>query len=263
MSGASTGYKRAKEVHDLSRSKIEALSKLIADGKPIAPVTTTPPIPTTNTPEISAKTSLLSPSRLPQTSPKKEETKTKTNEDGETEQVISKSLLSNVAILQHMQRGTIQISSFNRRNLSTSSYDVCLGQYYYRETSPKPGMEVYNPWSRQRVRDVWGTRQEAKTMAEWCAETKSLPLDNIPSNALLIFLAPGETILGHTLEFIGGSNTVTTMMKARSSMGRNFIEVCKCVCIFFFFFFCFLFFWVIKCCACTYIIIYFLFLNVM
>jgi hypothetical protein len=82
---------------------------------------------------------------------------------------------------------------------------------------------------------------------------------------------PGETILGHTNEFLGGRKTVTvsnaaahiivcgphgsgapmmdhrvfeadhrlfsafvvrvnkqTMMKARSSMGRNFIEVCKC-----------------------------------
>ena len=38
----------------------------------------------------------------------------------------------------------------------------------------------------------------------------------------------GETILAHTIEFIGGKNYITTMMKARSSMGRNFIEVCKC-----------------------------------
>jgi dCTP deaminase len=41
-------------------------------------------------------------------------------------------------------------------------------------------------------------------------------------------LEPGETILAHTSEFIGGKNHITTMMKARSSMGRNFIEVCKC-----------------------------------
>jgi dCTP deaminase len=41
-------------------------------------------------------------------------------------------------------------------------------------------------------------------------------------------LRPGETILAHTNEFIGGRDSVTTMMKARSSLGRNFIEVCKC-----------------------------------
>ena len=41
-------------------------------------------------------------------------------------------------------------------------------------------------------------------------------------------LLPGETILAHTNEFIGGRDCVTTKMKARSSMGRYFIEVCKC-----------------------------------
>lgn len=44
----------------------------------------------------------------------------------------------------------------------------------------------------------------------------------------IIFIEPGETILAHTNEFIGGKNYITTMMKARSSMGRNFIEICKC-----------------------------------
>jgi dCTP deaminase len=75
-------------------------------------------------------------------------------------------------------------------------------------------------------------------------------LDNIAPDDHIIFLGPGETILGHTngqshcirtlctrpsssvcgwwLEFLGGRHTVTTMMKARSSLGRNFIEVCKC-----------------------------------
>jgi dCTP deaminase len=41
-------------------------------------------------------------------------------------------------------------------------------------------------------------------------------------------MAPGETILGHTQEFIGGRDHITTMMKARSSLGRSFISVCKC-----------------------------------
>lgn len=42
-----------------------------------------------------------------------------------------------------------------------------------------------------------------------------------------LLVRAGETILGHTNEFIGGQGGVTTMMKARSSMGRTFIEVCK------------------------------------
>src|SRR5258708_6883370 len=35
-------------------------------------------------------------------------------------------------------------------------------------------------------------------------------------------------LLCHTQEFIGGKNGVTTMMKARSSIGRSDVVVCKC-----------------------------------
>jgi hypothetical protein len=52
----------------------------------------------------------------------------------------------------------------------------------------------------------------------------------------VIFISPQETILAHTQEFIGGRKTVTTMMKARSSLGRNFIEICKCAGRFFYLF---------------------------
>jgi len=53
-------------------------------------------------------------------------------------------------------------------------------------------------------------------------------LENIPLNAKIILLPPGKTILAHTNEFIGGRKNITTMMKARSSLGRSFIEICKC-----------------------------------
>jgi dCTP deaminase len=52
--------------------------------------------------------------------------------------------------------------------------------------------------------------------------------EGISPDDQVILIEPGETILAHTNEFIGGRNHITTMMKARSSMGRNFIEVCKC-----------------------------------
>jgi len=49
-------------------------------------------------------------------------------------------------------------------------------------------------------------------------------------------LRPGTTVQARTAEdgsllsmwFIGGRDHITTMMKARSSLGRSFIEVCKC-----------------------------------
>ena len=79
------------------------------------------------------------------------------------------------------------------------------------------------------VSRVWGRENlhRAVNAGEWMRKHGTL-LENISHEDEIIWIAPGETILGHTNEFIGGTESVTTMMKARSSMGRNFIEVCKC-----------------------------------
>ena len=50
---------------------------------------------------------------------------------------------------------------------------------------------------------------------------------NIPEGAGVILLEPGETILAHSREFIGGRDICVAKMYARSSLGRNFVEVCK------------------------------------
>ena len=60
----------------------------------------------------------------------------------------SKSLLSDKAILEHIQKGTVLIEPFVMENLSTSSYDVTLGRYYFRESDPEAGAGIYNPVSR-------------------------------------------------------------------------------------------------------------------
>lgn len=45
------------------------------------------------------------------------------------------SLLSDAGILEHLERGSVVIEPFNRSNLSTSSYDVTLGPYFFSEVS--------------------------------------------------------------------------------------------------------------------------------
>lgn len=150
------------------------------------------------------------------------------NQEGRTPtQVVEKSLLSDTAILEHMKRGSVFIHPFRAENLSTSSYDVTLGHFYFRESRPEPGLGIYNPYSAEMVKRVWGEPLHAEKASEWSKRTNTL-LENVAPEDELIVLSPGETILAHTQEFIGGMHTVTTMMKARSSMGRNFIEVCKC-----------------------------------
>jgi dCTP deaminase len=137
------------------------------------------------------------------------------------------SLLSDTAILRHMKAGNIIIHPFNDKNLGTVSYDVTLGPHYYRERDSAGSSSLLNPYDERMVRKIW-KQEEARTA---CKESGERDLGfgaNIRPEDRVIILAPGETILAHTLEFIGGRNKVTTMMKARSSWGRNFIEVCKC-----------------------------------
>lgn len=143
------------------------------------------------------------------------------------------STLSDAAILDYKHSGSIVIEPFHRDHLSTSSYDVCLGSWYYREVKPcKTSFleeylripQIHNPYDEASVVRVWGSPCEATALKEQISE----PLVNISPDDKVIMIGPGETILAHTNEFIGGRDTVTTMMKARSSIGRNFLEVCKC-----------------------------------
>lgn len=127
-----------------------------------------------------------------------------------------------------MDKGEIIIDPFNLKNLNTSSYDVTLGEYYFREQHHKEDYisSIYNIYSKEHVKRVWGDPLQAKPYSYY--KNQGIILENISENDKIIFINPGERILGHTQEFIGGVSTVTTMMKARSSTGRNFISVCLC-----------------------------------
>ncbi len=148
------------------------------------------------------------------------------------QEAVGESFLSDKAILRERDNGNILIEPFVRENLGTGSYDVSLGRYYYRENRDASGLSFYNPYSKSDVARVWGDQDdylEAMSAREWRKQNRNFPLENIDDNEEIIVLDPGETILAHTNEFIGGTDDmIDTMMKARSSTGRNFIEVCKC-----------------------------------
>lgn len=137
--------------------------------------------------------------------------------------------LSDTQIITRIKDGSVVISPFNKDQLNTSSYDLTLGEWFYREQQPDPKQHFYNPYNKSHTDRTWGTAIRAERASkvfdeydfDWYAEGIS-PDDRI------ILIRPGETILGHTIEFIGGKHNVTTQMQARSSIGRNFIEVCKC-----------------------------------
>jgi dCTP deaminase len=125
-----------------------------------------------------------------------------------------------------MEEDTIVIVPFDPANLSTSSYDVTLGDTFYREQEVQ-WKDFYNMYSEKDVKKVWGEPEKAVSVSEWTKLAKQ-PLVNIYHTDRIIWIKPRETILAHTNEFIGGRGKITTMMKARSSMGRNFLEICKC-----------------------------------
>jgi len=137
--------------------------------------------------------------------------------------------LSDKRILAEMNKGDVVIHPFNRDQLATSSYDVTLGEWFFREQPPKYNHSLYNIWDKAHIEHVWGAdKPERAVLAKEAFKKYNFEWGAIRPDDLVIVLRPGETILGHTQEFIGGKDHITTMMKARSSLGRSFIEVCKC-----------------------------------
>lgn len=136
--------------------------------------------------------------------------------------------LSDKKILEEKKKGYIMISPFIQDNLNTSSYDVTLGEYYYREQPSKHFHNIYNIYQESHTNHVWGKPLKAEKASKVFEKYSFDWNHGIKANDKIILLQPGETILAHTREFIGGTDHITTMMQARSSMGRNFIEVCKC-----------------------------------
>ncbi len=135
-------------------------------------------------------------------------------------------LLSRDAILTHIKKGNIVIDPFIKSNLKTTSYDVSLGEWCWRENHPRGRNTVHNVYDKNSISFIWNGPIQAERARD-VEKRLGVQLVNVPANTRVIMLAPGETILGHTQEFIGGREVCVAKMYARSSLGRNFIEVCK------------------------------------
>ena len=135
-------------------------------------------------------------------------------------------LLSRDAILRHMQKGTIIIDPFDEKKLKTTSYDVTLGDFYWKEKHPDGGATLHNVYDEESTKRVWSGPHQAE-FAKGVVERTGVQLKNIKPDEKVLLLRPGETVLAHTQEFIGGRDICVGKMYARSSLGRNFIEVCK------------------------------------
>ena len=114
-------------------------------------------------------------------------------------------LLSDKRIIEEREKGNIVIEPFDQRQLGTNSYDVRLGEWYFE---PNRNMVMVDFTSPEDTAQFWGE-----------------PLRAVNGR---IQIKPGDTILAHTKEVVGGRNGFTTSMRARSSIGRSCLSVCKC-----------------------------------
>lgn len=128
-------------------------------------------------------------------------------------------VLSDKDIIEYRDNKNIFIEPFNIKNVKSSSYDITLGTNFFREVDNNS--DYYNIYSYESVHNSWvlNSAPEAGTIF-------SNYMMGINASDKIIVLNPQETILAHSEEFIGGINNITTMMKTRSSMRRNYIDVC-------------------------------------
>lgn len=138
---------------------------------------------------------------------------------------MSSGVYSNIEIEQAIKDGHIVFHPYQPQHINGSSVDVTLGEYFFR-TDRKSTKKIYNPFDKPEVDAYFGTAQKAIPHSQWCKETGSEPLANIPADHPIIVLEPGERILAHTHEFIGILPPGTTSMQSRSTWGRNGLAVC-------------------------------------
>src|SRR5690606_28796237 len=95
------------------------------------------------------------------------------------------STLSYKAIKRYLDCGEIVIDPFNPKNLNTSSYDVTLGPWFYREQIVRDECisNVYNIYSEDHVKRVWGEAQYAKPYSYY--KQHGILLENIKDDELL------------------------------------------------------------------------------
>lgn len=124
-----------------------------------------------------------------------------------------------------LKSGQVVIDPFDPDLLQSSSYDVRLGGWFY--TAERLGHRVdFSPYAESEVQEYYSGPYRAITHKQWCDDHQRQPFKGIGESELIIVLAPGECILGHTVEYIGAAYGATTMMKARSSLGRINISTC-------------------------------------
>lgn len=135
------------------------------------------------------------------------------------------SVYSNLQIKQAIKEGHIVCHPLVEKNITGSSLDVTLGEWYFRtERSGVSGF--YNPFDKSDVARYFDGPYRAEIHRDWAKNNGRQLFEGIPPNQRIIVVRPGERLLGHTHEFIGIKAPGTSTLQARSTWGRNGVAVC-------------------------------------
>lgn len=112
-------------------------------------------------------------------------------------------------------RSDITIDPFNEAQLNSNSYDVQLGDWFCLQQDIEQKLKSLPVQLTSGTTFILGSSPSSIMWSE-------------PVQKSRYIIRPGETILAHTKEIIGGLIEITTEMRAKSTVGRSGIEVCKC-----------------------------------
>lgn len=135
-------------------------------------------------------------------------------------QITSSAVLSDLGILLERERRRIVIEPFRGERLSTSSYDLSLGEYYFVRQRLESGMlSIYDP---ETIGKIWGKSQRGR-LAKEIKEKRYGGRDlwqGISDEDRLIMVPPGGVLLVHSEEFAGAKEGYKTMVRSRSTLER-------------------------------------------
>jgi dCTP deaminase len=136
-------------------------------------------------------------------------------------------VLSDTEIRKEIEAGRIVMHSPDgdcSSQIQNCSVDVTLGEHFFRGSDD---MGILNPFNVNHVHEYWDAPLKARNISEDDVINGNARKVGLKLNDRYIVIQPGETILGHTREFIGGRHHITTMLRARSSMGRANVTICR------------------------------------
>lgn len=120
-------------------------------------------------------------------------------------------LLGSKGIKNGISKGYISISPFNENQLNPNSYNVRLGNHFYRM---KNGKQLIN------LDDYY----DSSSLYEY-NHIEDINYHGMIEKQFFV-IEPHEFILAHTEEYIGAFEKYSTLLKSRSTIARFGIDVC-------------------------------------